>query len=179
LPTKILSVFLFSTMRAACTTHLMVLDLITRIILGEECKSWNPHYALYSILLLLLLSSAQISSSEPSVFVIACNMTTIYPLRFYHCNNITYYKHDYTLSLTSALDGGLHGLIHGEIDKYGSSHGTVFTSLFLLRPTQVQIQSSALHPQTLSLYSTMFYFSTRKSSGYSHSFVCCDLCAFI
>jgi len=42
-------------------------------------------------------------------------MTNFYPLRFYHC------KHESTLSLTSALHVFLHGLIHGEIDKYGSS----------------------------------------------------------
>jgi len=98
----------------------MLLDLITRIILGEQCTSRNPQYVISSVLSLLRLFSAQTSSSEPSPYVIACNMTTPYPPRFYRCNNITHYKHESTLSLTSALDVGLHGLIHSEIYKYVS-----------------------------------------------------------
>jgi len=50
----------------------------------------------------------------------ACNMTTFYPLRFYHCNNITHYKHESTLSLTSALDGSLQDCNWQQLYRYGT-----------------------------------------------------------
>jgi hypothetical protein len=37
-PSNILYAFLFSTIRATCPTHLILLDLMTLIILGEEYK---------------------------------------------------------------------------------------------------------------------------------------------
>jgi hypothetical protein len=40
-PTKILYVSVFSHMRAACPSHLTLLDLIILIILGEETETIN------------------------------------------------------------------------------------------------------------------------------------------
>jgi hypothetical protein len=40
-PTNILHAFLFVRIRAACPVHLIPLDLITLIILGEEYKLWS------------------------------------------------------------------------------------------------------------------------------------------
>ena len=154
-------------MRAAFSTHLVLLDLITRIIiiLSEKYKSWDPHYAIFSGLLLLPASSAHIVSSEPSASDIACYIPLLNPPRFYHFNNITYYKLESTLSLTSALDGGFHGLAHGEIYKYGCPHGKIVSSQLLLWPPQIQIQSSTLRPQTLPFYSTMCTSVSVKATG--------------
>ena len=47
-PIKTLYTPLLSTLRAICPSHLILLDLITRIILGEEYRSWS--YSLCSLL---------------------------------------------------------------------------------------------------------------------------------
>jgi hypothetical protein len=72
-PTNILYVFLFSTIRATCPVHLILLELII-LVLGEEYKLWSASYAVFSSLLSLHPSSFQIFSSAPfsqtpSVFV--------------------------------------------------------------------------------------------------------------
>jgi len=48
-PTKNLYTPLSSPIRATCPAHLILLDFITRTILGEEYKSLAPRYAIYSI----------------------------------------------------------------------------------------------------------------------------------
>jgi hypothetical protein len=69
-PTNHLCAFLFFSIRATCPNHLILLDLIILIILGEDA----PHYAVFSNLLSLHPSLVQISSSThcsqtPSVYV--------------------------------------------------------------------------------------------------------------
>ena len=56
-PTKTLYVSLFSTIRATCSAHLILLDMITRIIFGEEYTSLSSSLCsfLYSPVISFLL----------------------------------------------------------------------------------------------------------------------------
>jgi hypothetical protein len=49
-PAKICYEFLISPMHAACSTHLIIFDLITLIIYGEAYKIRTPHFAVFSSL---------------------------------------------------------------------------------------------------------------------------------
>jgi len=63
---KILCTFPIFLMRAVCLVHLILLDLISLIIFGEEHKSYeDPHYAVFSRLPRLSPYYVQTFSSEP------------------------------------------------------------------------------------------------------------------
>jgi hypothetical protein len=51
-------------MRATCPAYTILLDLITRIIFGEDYNHEAPRYVVFSILLLPRLSYAQIFSTS-------------------------------------------------------------------------------------------------------------------
>jgi hypothetical protein len=52
-PTKILYTFFMSQMHATYPDHLILLDMINLMILGEVYKLWRSHYAVFSSLLSL------------------------------------------------------------------------------------------------------------------------------
>ena len=55
-PTKFLFTSVITPVRAACPTHLIILDLIARIIFGEVYRSLGFSYVVFSTLLLSLPS---------------------------------------------------------------------------------------------------------------------------
>ena len=62
-PTKTLHAFLLSTKSAICPTHFSLLDLITRIIIGEEYRAWS------SLLCSLLHSAVTSSLLGPNILL--------------------------------------------------------------------------------------------------------------
>jgi hypothetical protein len=64
-PTKTLHTFVSSPMRATCPAHLILVDLISLILSGEEYKIWSSSLCNFFNLLLLHPSLVQIFSLGP------------------------------------------------------------------------------------------------------------------
>jgi len=74
---KILHAFVISCIHATYSSHFILLDLITQIIFGEECKLWS------SSLCIFLQPSVTSCSLDSNIF-----LTTLFSNTFFLCSSI-------------------------------------------------------------------------------------------